>query len=132
MLGEHHAPLGCLCDRAPERAICAASSDTLFAVNPQRWGEAFVRDAARYDRTRPGYPSALIDDWMVERPSRVLDVGCGTGKAGRAFVGRGCTVVGVEPDARMAAVADRHGLRIEVARFEDWEPMIGEFDLLVS
>ena len=103
-----------------------------IAVNAQLWAEAFGQDAERYDRARPGYPSELIDELFVEHPGRVLDVGCGTGQAGRMFVSRGCAVVGVEPDPRMAAVAERHGLRVEIARFEDWQPVAGEFDLLVS
>jgi SAM-dependent methyltransferase len=40
-------------------------------------------------------------------------------------------VLGVEPDARMAAVARASGLAVEVARFEDWDPAGRSFDLLI-
>jgi len=43
----------------------------------------FGAEAERYDRARPSYPTALIDDLDSSGPERVLDVGCGTGKAGR-------------------------------------------------
>ena len=46
--------------------------------------ESFGNDALRYDRARPTYPTALVDDLLAGRPGdqlRVLDVGCGTGKA---------------------------------------------------
>jgi ubiquinone/menaquinone biosynthesis C-methylase UbiE len=36
--------------------------------------------ADQYDRYRPVYPPALIEDLVELRPTRVLDVGCGTGK----------------------------------------------------
>jgi SAM-dependent methyltransferase len=52
----------------------------------------------------------------------VFDVGCGTGIAARQFQAVGCTVLGVEPDARMADFARSRGLQVEVAAFEDWQP----------
>jgi SAM-dependent methyltransferase len=41
-------------------------------------------------------------------------------------------VLGVEPDARMAAFARRGGLEVEVARFEDWQPAGRRFDAVVA
>jgi SAM-dependent methyltransferase len=62
----------------------------------------------------------------------VLDVGCGTGKVARLFLARGCEVLGVEPDPRMAGVARAHGIQVEVATFELWDPADRMFDLVVS
>jgi SAM-dependent methyltransferase len=93
--------------------------------------ESFGADAQRYDRARPGYPQALADDLLAAGAHDVLDIGCGTGSAGRLFAARGCQVLGVEPDPRMAAVARGHGLDVEVARFENWKPAGRTFDLLV-
>lgn len=62
----------------------------------------------------------------------MLDVGCGTGIVSRLFVSAGCEVTGVEPDERMAAVARRHGLAVELAPFEAWDRRGRTFDLLVS
>lgn len=95
---------------------------------------SFGNDAERYDRSRPSYPQALADDLVsgLGTSPRVLDVGCGTGIAARLFVARGCTVLGVEPDARMARVARRHGVEVEAGTFEQWEPGGRQFDLLVA
>jgi SAM-dependent methyltransferase len=98
----------------------------------RRRASTFGDDPEQYDRARPTYPAALIDELMRTDPVRVLDVGCGTGIAGRLFAARGCEVVGVEADARMAAVARRHGLDVEVARFEEWDARGRLFDLVVS
>ena len=69
---------------------------------------------------------------MASKPARVLDVGCGTGKVARLFLARGCEVLGVEPDLRMAGVARSHGVKVEVATFEVWDPAHRIFDLVVS
>lgn len=61
-----------------------------------------------------------------------LDVGCGTGIAARQFRAAGRTVLGVEPDARMAEFARRDGLEVEVATIEAWEPGGRVFDAVVA
>src|SRR3954454_7614859 len=93
--------------------------------------ESFGAVAANYDRYRPGYPETLIDDLLALRPTDVLDIGCGTGKAARQLVARGLDVLGVEIDPEMAAVARAHGLAVEVVGFEQWEPAGRTFDLIV-
>jgi len=95
--------------------------------------ESFGSDARRYDRTRPHYPRALIERIVTASPGPdVVDVGCGTGIAARQFQAAGCRVVGVEVDERMADVARRHGLEVEVAAFEAWDPAGRTFDAVVS
>jgi SAM-dependent methyltransferase len=73
----------------------------------------------------------MVDELLASKPTRVLDVGCGTGKVARPFLARGCEVVGVEPDSRMAGVARSHGIQVEVAMFETWDPADRMFDLVV-
>ncbi|HEY4098840.1 MAG TPA: class I SAM-dependent methyltransferase [Baekduia sp.] len=97
----------------------------------RRRAGSFGADADRYDRVRPSYPDALIDHLLAEPAPAVLDVGCGTGIASALFAARGCEVLGVEPDARMAEVARRRGLTVEVGGFEDWDAAGRRFDLLV-
>lgn len=95
--------------------------------------ESFGSDAERYDRARPRYPDALISRIAAASPGRdVLDVGCGTGIAARQFQAAGCSVLGVDPDARMAEFARRRGLTAEVAKFEEWEPAGRTFDAVVA
>jgi SAM-dependent methyltransferase len=88
--------------------------------------------AAAYDRARPSYPPALIDTLMHLHPRKVLDVGCGTGKAARLLVERGCDLLGIEPDPAMAAIARGHGIGVEESTFEGWEPRGRMYDLIVS
>lgn len=96
----------------------------------RRRAEGFGAIAAIYDRARPSYPAALVD-WLLAGGARaVLDVGCGTGIAAALFAARGCRVLGVEVDERMAAVARAKGLEVEVARFEQWRDRGRRFDLL--
>jgi SAM-dependent methyltransferase len=95
--------------------------------------ESFGTDAQRYDRARPSYPQAMVDRVLAGSPGpRVLDVGCGTGIAGRLFQAAGAEVLGVDPDERMAAQARTGGLEVEVARIEDWDPAGRTFDAVVA
>ncbi len=101
--------------------------------------ESFGAVAELYDRVRPSYPPAMVDALLagggraeIDPPRRVLDVGCGTGIASRLLAARGCEVLGVEIDERMARLARAHGVPVEVARFERWEPAGRSFELVVS
>ena len=95
--------------------------------------QSFGSDPERYDRARPSYPAALVERVVAASPGRdVLDVGCGTGIVARQFQAAGCTVLGVEPDARMAGQARQRGLEVEVATFEDWDPAGRAFGAVVA
>jgi SAM-dependent methyltransferase len=95
--------------------------------------ESFGTDAEGYDRARPGYPAVLVARIVAASPGHgVLDVGCGTGIAARQFQAAGCTVLGVEPDARMAQFARARGLAVEVATFEAWDPEGRRFDAVIA
>ncbi|PXY31634.1 class I SAM-dependent methyltransferase [Prauserella muralis] len=95
--------------------------------------ESFGIDPERYDRTRAAYPEAMIERIAAASPGpHFLDVGCGTGIEARQFRAAGRTVLGVEPDQRMADVARRAGFEVEVATFEAWEPAGRTFDAVVS
>jgi SAM-dependent methyltransferase len=95
--------------------------------------EGFGANAGRYDRARPSYPRAMVDQILATSPGlRVLDVGCGTGIVARLFQAAGAEVVGVDPDERMAARARQRGLEVEVARIEDWDPAGRTFDVVVA
>ncbi|MEV6109348.1 class I SAM-dependent methyltransferase [Streptomyces sp. NPDC051940] len=95
---------------------------------------SFGTDAERYDRTRPRYPRAVVDrvTGASSGPLDVLDVGCGTGIVARRFQAAGHRVLGVDPDARMAAVARRRGTAVEVATLADWDPAGRTYDAVVA
>ncbi|HUB37855.1 MAG TPA: class I SAM-dependent methyltransferase [Streptosporangiaceae bacterium] len=115
----------------PERAISQPSD-----IRPHQFrqvAESFGVDAERYDRTRPRYPDALIERIVAASPGPdLVDVGCGTGTAARQFQAAGCTVLGIEPDARMAEFARCSGLDVEVSAFEAWKPAGRQFDAVVA
>lgn len=101
----------------------------------------FGEDADLYDQARPTYPASLIDEvaGMTGLSGRVLDIGCGTGKATVLLAGRGLSGVGVEADPAMAKVAQRNlagrpDWHIYVSDFETWQPPDGTalFDLACS
>jgi SAM-dependent methyltransferase len=90
----------------------------------------FDREADRYDRTRPSYPDTLVTSVLGPCPDglSVLDVACGTGIASRLMAQRGAQVLGVDLNAGMVQIAERHGVRTEVAAFETWDPAGRTFD----
>jgi SAM-dependent methyltransferase len=92
---------------------------------------SFGGAAHNYDTHRPRYPDQLIDDVLGSGGRRVLDVGAGTGIASMQLIERGADVLAVEPDTRMASVAQSKGIRVENATFEQWEPVGRRFDLVV-
>lgn len=106
---------------------------TLPSHQYRQVAESFGVDAERYDRARPRYPDALVAAVVAAAPGLdVVDVGCGTGIVARQFQAAGATVVGVEPDARMAEFARRSGIPVDVTTFEDWEPAGRMFDAVVA
>jgi SAM-dependent methyltransferase len=95
--------------------------------------ESFGADPERYDRTRAAYPREVVERVLAAAPGPdFLDVGCGTGIEARQFRAAGRTVLGVEPDPRMADFARRTGVEVEVSTFEAWEPAGRTFDAVVS
>jgi len=94
-----------------------------------------------YDRARPSYPSALFDDLaaLAQLPerARLLEIGCGPGKATLPLAERGYEITCVELGEQLAGVARRNLARfpkVEVvnADFESWQPERAEFDAVVA
>ena len=70
-------------------------------------GTNFGKAAFDYGTFRAGFPDSIYDrleEFEIGRPGQsVVDLGTGTGTLARGFALRGCTVIGVDPDARMIA-----------------------------
>jgi SAM-dependent methyltransferase len=98
-------------------------------TDPEKPGLRFGRVAGEYERVRPSYPAALVDAACsragLHQGSRVVEIGCGTGKLTRDLVARGVLVDAVEPDGDLIEVARRsvpeRSVRFHQARFEDVE-----------
>ena len=62
---------------------------------------------------RPSYPAVAVDACFrlgnLESHARVLEIGCGTGQATILFAERGCSIVGLEPNERLADIAHDRG-----------------------
>jgi SAM-dependent methyltransferase len=91
---------------------------------------AFGAVAQLYDRARPSYPRAAIDDVIrhagLTDGDTVLEVGAGTGKATVLLAQRGLRVVALEPSPPMAAMArancrEFEGVRVVQSELEGWE-----------
>lgn len=69
----------------------------------------FNEIAGEYDRHRPGYPDALVDQACklagIGPGASVLEIGCGTGKLTRSLLARGLRVTAVDPGDQLLAVA---------------------------
>jgi SAM-dependent methyltransferase len=98
----------------------------------------FGEVADLYDRSRPSYPPALIEDVIEYAGSAdALEVGAGTGKATVLFAQRGISVHAVEPSAQMAAIARANcaayaRVTVEQVDFEHYSPNGRTFGLLYS
>jgi SAM-dependent methyltransferase len=100
----------------------------------QERSRLFDQQAEAYDRFRPTYPDAVIDEVLGPVPAGldVLDVGCGTGIASRQMAQCGAKVLGVELAPRMAEIARGHGIEVEIAAFEGWDAAGRTFDRVTS
>lgn len=98
---------------------------------------SFGAVAREYDRARPSYPGALVDDVVaLLHGTAVVESGAGTGKATVLFAARGVHMTCVEPDPRMAAVLsencrDLHDVSVTVSAIEDFKAP-GLFDGLMA
>lgn len=73
---------------------------------------------------------------LVGENRRVLELGPATGYMSRVLTERGCSVVGVELDARMGERAAKHCERVIIGDIEslDWDEQLGDerFDAIVA
>lgn len=103
--------------------------------------KSFNQVAEVYDKMRPGYAAALYEDLfrlkLLDRESRVLEIGIGTGQASKPILDTGCWLTAVEPGDKLAALAAEKfaaypQFSIENKTFEDFEAPEGSFDLIYA
>ncbi|MDE0399941.1 MAG: class I SAM-dependent methyltransferase [Candidatus Poribacteria bacterium] len=100
----------------------------------------FNTAAGLCEEIRPGYPEELIQDIVelsgINDHSRILEVGCGTGKATQSFAERGYELVCLDIGADLIAVAKENlsgfpNVSFVVQAFEAWQPR-SKFNLIIS
>lgn len=82
---------------------------------------SFGASAAIYDRLRPGYPGAAIDQAIgTAAIAAAVDLGAGTGRLTASLCERGLGVIALEPDVEMAKLltARLPQVRVEIATAE--------------
>ncbi|HEY3866026.1 MAG TPA: class I SAM-dependent methyltransferase [Solirubrobacteraceae bacterium] len=76
------------------------------------YGKVFDEVAVAYDRNRPAYPDALVEEACevahIGDGDRVLEVGCGTGQLTRSLLARGLRVTALEPGEQLLRVAEEN------------------------
>jgi SAM-dependent methyltransferase len=95
---------------------------------------------ALYQRARPEYPPALYERLLevtgLEPPSRLLEVGCATGKATLPLARLGFCITALEPGPSLAAAAranlNNYDVEVIETRFEDWDPGGAAFDMVFA
>ncbi|HEX3481235.1 MAG TPA: class I SAM-dependent methyltransferase [Kofleriaceae bacterium] len=98
------------------------------AANARSCATVFNEIAGEYDRHRPAYPDALIEQACelagIDPGAPVLEIGCGTGQLTRSLLARGLRVTAVEPGHQLIARArdrlqDLGDVQFVNARLED-------------
>jgi SAM-dependent methyltransferase len=95
---------------------------TVSGDERERLRQTFNQAAGSYDRARPDYPEVMFDDLValtgLAEGDRLLEVGCGTGKATRA---------GIEAGGLFEVVAVRHYDWERVYSAEEYIELLGTF-----
>lgn len=108
----------------------------------RRLRATFDKAASLYQHARPDYPDELYADLLtltgIRPGARLLEVGCGPGKATEPLARRGFAITAVELGPSLAAEARRRlaglpGVSVVTSSFEGWEPPGGTlFDLVYA
>ncbi len=93
-----------------------------------------------YDKYRPSYPDTLAEKLFsltkFDFSSKLLEIGCGTGKGTEVLINNGAKVHGVEPNSSMAKIAsDRFSdssFSVDVCKFEDFYGIPQSYQLITS
>jgi SAM-dependent methyltransferase len=91
----------------------------------------FNQAAAGYQSARPDYPDELFSDLInlsgLNAGDRLVEIGCGPGKATLPMARRGFRITGIEPGADLADqarinLAGFGDVDVITSSFEDWQP----------
>lgn len=109
--------------------------------NRVRIRSTFNESAGIYDRVRPSYPDQIIEDAIalskIPDGGRILEIGCGTGKATELFSSKGYVIDCLDIGTDLVSVAlekfkDNNKIKVIVSSFEDWHPNEFKYDLVLA
>jgi SAM-dependent methyltransferase len=121
-------------DPTPDPKTPDTRPDQVATQDRLRLRRTFDAAADRYDRARPDYPDRLVDDLVLladlHPGDRLLEVGCGTGKASAPLARRGFRLTCLELGEQLAAVARRNlakfpDVTVINASYDEWRPSDG-------
>lgn len=104
----------------------------------QRW---YSPAADAYNRTRPRYPQALIQQVIeiaqLSCHSSILEVGCGSATATTAIAPYGCSITALEPNPDFYQIAQQNcaaypNVELCNVSFEEWIPEAASFDVVLA
>lgn len=102
---------------------------------------SFGKVSKAYERFREDYPKTLLDELSrfagLRRGSRVLEIGCGTGKATLPFARLGCSMTCMDVNGELIEEAAKKtsglaNVRYVNAPFEESKLPLGSFDLVFA
>lgn len=109
-------------------------------VFDRRLGKVFKKSSLDYHNSRKGYPNQLFSDIIkiskINKKSKILDVGCGSGLSNFSLAKKGYSITGIDPSKELIKIARKNAINnnpqyiinnFEKHRFED-----NYFDLIIS
>lgn len=110
-------------------------------TQPRELKTEFGKNSVLYDEARPSYPGSVVDDVIaisrVPDNGRVLDIGCGPGRATILFGERGYHVIGVDISPELIDIARQKSSNLTnvsyvVGEFETVDLPSESFNLIVA
>ncbi len=95
----------------------------------------------QYDKMRPTYTNEVFSDIFkisnINKSMSLLEIGCGTGQATKAFLDYGCKVTAIELGNELAQYSknkfkEYQDFEVISSSFEDYECKLETFDLIYS
>lgn len=125
------------CHACGHRKLCASMTSEQIGDLYTRY---YPRSAFDVETWQPAREESPLRTWRrgtrasafrwVPRNVRVLDIGCGFGESLGYHRARGCDAHGVEADANILRVAERHGLSVRHGLFNADHYALGTFDVV--
>lgn len=116
----------------------------MCTLSRQEESEIFNRMAEYYDKYRPSYPHEIIDAIIhslrltsgFSEGRRILEIGCGSGKATEQLIGNGFEILGLDPGRELIekgkARFKGENVKLVASRLEDFPVQTNYFDAVLS